>query len=382
MTKLYTFFLLCLPFFYSCKSASKAYEQGDYENAIERSIRKLQKDPGDREAKELLQSSYKFAVERHEEQIRILSNSSSDRKWEQMFNEYNSLQRLYNMIRQYPSSSAAVHARDYSSYIETYRDKAADAHYEKGLKWLDDGTKIGFREAYHEFRSALYFKPDDIDIQKQVQLSYESALVRVVVLPIDAINGNYYYNNSSFQMRNFQDQLIRNLNLRSNDNFVKFYSTLDTRSGAFRPDEVLEMRLGRINIGQPIDQQQSRQVSKEVVSKEIVYRKDSIVKEYTKVYATINVINRILVSNGDLFVTARDENGKIFWSDTFIGEHRWNTEFATYTGDERALSDNDKALINRKPNTPPAPEAIVENIFRQIEDNLSLRLKNYYLRYQ
>jgi hypothetical protein len=382
MTKFYTLFLLCLPFVFSCKSASKAYEQGDYANAVERSIKKLQKNPGDREARELLQSSYQFAVEKHEEQVRILSNSSSDRKWEQMLNEYNSLQRLYNMIRPYPTASAAVHARDYSSYIETYRGKAADVHFDKGLKWLDEGTRLAAREAYQEFRSALYFKPDDINTQKQMQLAYESALVRVVVLPIDAINGNSYYSNNSYQTRNLQEQLVRNLNLRCSDNFVKFFSSLDARDAGFKADEVLEMRMGRINIGQPYDQQQSRQVSKEVVSKEIVYRKDSIVKEYTKVYATINAIDRTLVSNGDLFVTGRDERGRILWSDTFVGEHRWNTEFATYTGDERALSDNDKTLVNRKPKTPPQPDYIVNQIFYQIESNLVNRLRTYYQQYQ
>jgi hypothetical protein len=382
MIRFYTLFLLCLPFFFSCKSASKAFEKGDYVNAVDRAIKKLQKNPGDREAKELLQSAYKFAVERHEEQIRILSNSNDERKWEQMLNEYNALQHLYNQIRPYPSASSAVHARDYSSYIETYKGKAADVHYEKGLKWMDEQTRNGYREAYHEFRTALYFKPEDFEIQKQMQYAFDAALVRIVVLPMDAVNGSYYYSNGSYQMRNFQDQMIRNLNFNSNNTFVKFYSSLDARSADFKPDEVLEMRLGRTNIGQPYDQVQSRQVSKEVVTKEIVYRKDSIVKEYTKVHATINAVSRILVSNGDLFVSSRDERGRIIWSDTFIGEHSWKTEFATYTGDERALSDQDKSLINRKPKNPPSPENIVQEIMHQIESNLAHRLKTHYQRYQ
>jgi hypothetical protein len=382
MKKIYTLAFLFLPLFFSCKSASKAYEQGNYVNAVERAVKKLQKNPNDRDAKELLQRSYKFAVERHEEQIRVLSNSSSDKKWEQILNEYNTLQRLYNLVRPYPSAASSVHAQDYSSYIETYKEKAAEVHYEKGLKWLDEETRIGYREAYNEFRAALYFKPDDFDIKKQMQEAYDAALVKVVVMPMDAMNGNYYYSNGSYQMRNFQDQLIRNLNYHSNNNFIKFYNSGDVRSSDFKPDEVLEMRLGRINIGQPFDQQQSRQVSKEVVSKEIVYRKDSVVKEYTKVYATINAINRTLVSGGDLYVTSRDDRGRILWSENFVGEHHWNTEFATYTGDERALNDNDKALINRRPNNPPRQEDIVNEILRQIETNLSHRLRNYYQRYQ
>lgn len=382
MIRFYTVALFSFIFITSCKTASKAYEQGNYYDAVELAIKKLQKDPHDPELKEILKTSYKYAIQQHEDKIRILSGSNSENKWAELYRQYSTMQELYNSLRQYPPALSIVQATDYSGYIETYKDKAAAMHYEKGLKWMNEGDKAAYREAYKEFKAAQRFKPDDFDIRKKAEEAYDAAMVKVLLMPVDAFNSNYYYSNSSYQLRNFQDQLIRNLNFHSGNNFVKYYSSRERRNNYSEPDEVLEMRLGRISIGQPYDQRQSRQVSKEVVTKEIVYKKDSVVKEYSKVYATITTTKRLLVSVGDLYVTSRDSRGRILWSDNFQGEHRWQTEFATYTGDERALSESDKALLNRRDNNPPREEDIVEEILRQMEKDLTHRLRNYYQRYQ
>jgi hypothetical protein len=142
------------------------------------------------------------------------------------------------------------------------------------------------------------------------------------------------------------------------------------------------MNLGRIRIGQPYDERKRRQVSKEVVVKEIVYKQDSVVKQYGTVKATITSTKRTLLSEGELYLSLRDPKGRSLWSDRFNGQHRWQTEFATYTGDERALSESDKALLNRNSNAnAPREEEIMEELYRQIQSDLSYRLRNYFSRF-
>src|SRR5215207_5089156 len=99
MTKLY---ILILPLFLfaACKSPSKAFNQGNYTDAIERSVRKLQKDPHDDEAKRILQNAYTYAVAQYEEKIRNLSALNTDNRWEQLYHQYTQLQRLYNKIQE------------------------------------------------------------------------------------------------------------------------------------------------------------------------------------------------------------------------------------------------------------------------------------------
>jgi tetratricopeptide (TPR) repeat protein len=375
----------------ACKTASKAYDKGDYREAIELAVKRLQKDPADGETKALVKNAYTQAVNQHEDNIRMLSGNTSDTRYEQIYNEYNQLQSLYLLIRQYPSLSGIVKATDYSDYITTYRDKAAAVYYEKGKDEMDDKDKRSYQEAYTYFQKALRFKKNDSELKQLAEEAYDLAITKIVVLPIDNQYGGGGYGNyggynsgysNSYQFRNLEEQIIRNLRFSSNNNFVKFYSEWDARSQNIDADEIMELRMGRMIIGQPYDQHQTREVSKDIVVKETVYKPDSVVKQYAKVKAQITTTRRTLVSEGDLYVTTRDRQGRILWNEVFRGEHRWQVEFATYRGDERALSESDKNSINRNyNNNTPREEEIMENILREIENDMQYRVRNYYARY-
>ena len=142
------------------------------------------------------------------------------------------------------------------------------------------------------------------------------------------------------------------------------------------------MNLGRIRIGQPYDEQTKKESTKDVVIKETVYKKDSVVKEYGKVKAIITTTKRTLLSEGELYLSLRDPKGRTLWTDRFTGQHRWHTEFSTYTGDERALTESDKVLLNKNNNSNNVPreDEIMNELYRQIQNDLSSRLRNYFSR--
>lgn len=54
----------------SCKTASKLYEKGNYTEAVELAAKKLQKDPDDPKLLNIIQSSYRYAVNDHETRIK------------------------------------------------------------------------------------------------------------------------------------------------------------------------------------------------------------------------------------------------------------------------------------------------------------------------
>lgn len=382
MSKFYTTLTMAIVIAFACKSPAKLYNQGNYNDAIDASIKKLQKDPYDPEYRDILIRSYSYAVQDNEDRIRSLANTSSETKFAEIYHHYDQLQSLYEKMRRYPAIAQMIKPTDYSSYLETYRLKASEVHVERGLKWMEGEDKRSYREAYREFRLALRYKPNDIDIKRKLEEAYDNALVRILVVPMDAYNSSYYYSNSSYQMRNFQDQLIRGLSYNSGSEFIKFYTENEMRNKGVEPDELVEMRMGRLNIGQSYDQNSNRQVSKEVVVKETVYKRDSVVKEYQKVFARITSTKRILVSDVEMYVTTREPGGRIIWSDNFRSEHRWQTEFATYTGDERALTDNDKNLLNTRDTNVPNQDEIADLLLKRLEKDLTHKLRNYYNRYQ
>jgi len=378
MTKFYLLLIAPSLYLFSCKSASKSYQKGDYADAIELGVKKLQKDPYDGETKDIIQTSYTYAVNEGENQVRILSNSRDDDRYEKIYQQYSRLQDLYQTIHAYPVPARLIKAKDYSGELETYRDKIVDVHTTRADAWKKEGTKQAYREAYKELSTALRYRPNDYNLKKKTDSAYNDALTKVLVIPMQ--NNGYQYT-SSQQMQSFQNDILRTLAYNMNTSFVKFYSDWEARNQNVVPDQILELNLSRIAIGQPSDNRSSREVSKEIVVKEIVYKADSVIKQYGTVKAKITTTQRTLLSEGDLIITIRDPKGTIVWNDRFTGQHQWKTEFSTYTGDERALSDKDKSSLNNDEVRTPKQEQIMTELFKQIQSDLSTRLRNYYSRY-
>src|SRR4030095_425399 len=224
----------------------------------------------------------------------------------------------------------------------------------------------------------MRFKQGDLNIQELANEAYDAALTRVVIMPADDYGFRY---SSSNQLQNFDDDIIRNLQYNTGNEFVKFYSSWDAQRLNIIPDEIVEMHFTQLNLGRIRENYSTREVSKEVVIKETVYKPDSVVKEYGRVKAKITTTQRTLYSEGNLNVSIRDNNGRWLWNDNVNGSHGWSTEFSTYTGDERALSDEDKKLVNRSREIPPREEEIIRCIKENIYNDFVNRLRNYYSRY-
>ena len=363
----------------SCKTASKLYEKGNYDEAVELAAKKLQKNPDDRKLKTTLQNAYRFAVNDHESRIRNLSGNNNELNWEWIHAEYTALQKLYAAIRNSPEIFENVNPTDYSTYITTYAEKAADTRYERGMRWMNRNDRQSFKNAYNEFNAALRYNPGDFSIKTKLDEAYQLAVLNIIVLPVDNFRYRHSSNNN-YELRNFENDLLRKLQYHGGDRFVKFYNEWDARSRDIRPDHFIDFRFVTMNIGRVQDEQNSREVSKDVLIKETVYRPDSVVKEYKKVFAKIIITKRTMNSTGNLFMNIRDQNSRRLWSDDFRGTHNWITEFATFTGDERALSENDKQLINRPRNNPPDEDEIMRQIINDIDGNLFNRIRDFYNR--
>jgi hypothetical protein len=362
-----------------CKSASKLYDKGNYDEAVELAVKKLQKNTDNGETIALLQNAYRNAVNDHENRVRQLSDNSNELKWEWIYSEYSSLQKLYEAIRRSPDAMAVVHAKDYSDYLATYGDKAAGVRYQRGLQWMEKNDKMSFRNAYHEFNAALRFRPADRALTEKRTEAYENAIINVVVIPFE----NYSYRYSSYNdygFRNFENELLNQLRHHTGNQFVKVYSLWEARSRNIRPDQFIDFRFTTFNSGRIKDENHTREVSKDVVVKETVYRPDSVVKEYKKVFARITTTKRSMYSDGILQIHIRDAEGRWLWSDDVRGDHTWHTEFATFAGDERALSDSDKELVNRRHQSPPHEDEIIRHIINEINSSISSRIRNYYTR--
>jgi len=380
MKKIYFLFFIALStWLVGCKSASKLYQKGNYDEAVQVAVKKLQKDPNDPKLKSVVQDAYRYAVTDHENRIQNYSSMDNEMKWEWMYNEYSDLQSLHNIIFKSPSVYGLVRPKDYSSDINASAAKASDVHYNRGMQLMNDNNKQSFKNAYREFKTAIGFKPGDANLQRMMNEAYDAALTIVAIIPVN--NYGFQYASYNYQLQNFDNDIIRILQNNTGNEFVKFYSTWETQRLNIVPDEIVEMHFTQINIGRINDNYSTREISKEVVVKETVYKPDSIIKQYAKVKAIVTTTQRTMSSQGTLSINVRDNRGRALWSDNIVGNSSWSTSFSSYTGDERALSDEDKASLNQTLDTPPREQDVVKCLQEGIYNDLIHKVRSRYSRY-
>ena len=369
-------FLSAIVLLFSCKNAQKLYNSGNYDEAVQLAAKKLQKKPNDTKMLVVLQDAYRFAVDDHESRIRSYAETNNDLKSEKIYGEYLQLQNLYEIIRRTPAVYDIVQPADYSSSVSTYRDEAANNRVERGMDLLDRDDKASSREAYYEFQKALALKPGDLSIKEKLNDAYANAVTNVMVLPLTKVG--LQFGSYDFDYRNFNYNVTRYLQNNNSSQFVRYIAETDAGYRDVRADNFLDMRFSDVNIGRYRDQRDTREVSRQVVGKEIVVSKDSVRKEYITVKAKITVTTRVIHANAMLQAMLRDDSNRRFWSDTYRGDYDWTYSFATYTGDERALSDEDKMLINQREEWPPSNDEIIRIIMDDIQRKTECGISEYY----
>ncbi len=375
--KLYiTIFIGFSLFAFSCKTASKLYEKGNYDEAVELAAKKLQKDPDDAKLLDIINNSYRYAVNDHESRIKSYSLSKNELKWEWMYNEYVSLQRMYDAIYKVPAVMEIVKPFNYTDHLIIYRQKAGDVHYDRGIAFMQRYTKKSYQDAYREFQLALHFNPGNRDATIKMEEAYEYAVTNIIILPMQQ-QGGYVYSSYSVGEKNLDDKLLQNLQYNSGNKFVKFYSAWDARSKQIRVDQEVEMRITNIDIGRQFETRNIRKVSKEIVVKETVYKPDSIVKEYAVVKANIITKKRNMNSYMSIQLNIRNSDGQWVWNDQLNAEYYWATEFSEFNGDARALNESDKQLINARKEFAPSNASIENILLDNLNNNTLQRIRNY-----
>ena len=96
---------------------------------------------------------------------------------------------------------------------------------------------------------------------------------------------------------------------------------------------------------------------------------------YKTVYATINISKQSFTARGQMDVNITDAASRRNISyNTYSDDYRWEEEHATYSGDSRALSNNDWALINNSRYNEPRKEDVLNELYRKIYPQVKNRI--------
>ena len=172
----------------SCASSKKLMQRGNYDGAINKSVKELRKNPDNAKQADILDRCYKIANERDNERIKFLKRENNPNNWDEVFMLYSSLQNRQSLVRtvlplningryiEYPYV-------DYDAEIIAAKNKAADYFYQNAQELMKLDTKEGYRQAYDELMKASKYTGGQYqDIDRMIEEARLKGMSRALVL--------------------------------------------------------------------------------------------------------------------------------------------------------------------------------------------------------
>lgn len=363
-----------LLFMCACSSGKRSFERGNYDQAVYSAVNRLQKDPDNKKALQTLQQAYRYAEEGHLARVKELSVSPDPLRWEGVMQEYEGLNRLADAIQRCPACRQTLGSQQkYTVQYNESRQKAAEARYARGLKLLQEKTRPSARQAYDDFGRADMLLPGFKDSRQKMEEAYWAAVLKVVVEPVQVSRGTYELSNEYFQ-----NKIFEYLQGYERSSFIKFYTPREVKGQKFVPDQVLTLSFDDFVVGQTFLKEKEQEVKRDSVR--LTGPKEQPV--YGTVKAKYITFEKTITSSGLLDFRIMDWQTKnIITQEKMPGTFVWRDEWATFQGDERALTEAHKKLVTRKESPNPPPQFLFVEFTKPIYEQLAGKIQSFYRRY-
>ncbi len=175
MIKRSTLFLFSIVLLMACASSEKYLQKGQYDKAIDKSVKKLRKDPGNDKELYVLKEAYGKAQDFDKDRIDFLEKEGREENYVEIYDLYVRLDRRQDKIKTLPSSVLREFTIvNYDDRLIASKEQAAETSYALGIDYLEKGGRENARRAYREFETvkSIYSNYKDVDA-KLSQARYE-----------------------------------------------------------------------------------------------------------------------------------------------------------------------------------------------------------------
>jgi tetratricopeptide (TPR) repeat protein len=340
-----------------CNSSEKLLQKGEYDRAIEKAVKKLRKDPGNDKELYVLKEAYIKANSFDLEQISFLEKEGRSENYVRIYQLYGRLDRRQDRIKTLPTRlMSEFRIVNYDDELIASKEQAAETAYHQGLDYLDLGGKENARRAFYEFENvqSLYPNYKDVnDLQKEAAYLGTNQVLFIVE------------NNSEVMLPERFESELRKISLGDLNNRWIQYSVYENEDVDY--DYFVALNINRITMSPEGLEREKYSETTEIQdgTRYVLDDRGNVMKDSLgndiKVPNMVNVTADIQTQRqfkeatvgGSLdYVDLRTE--QLVKSEnigvTAVFEHI----SGSYTGDERALSQESKEVIER--NAVPFPD--------------------------
>ena len=359
-----------------CANGKKALKKGNYDKAVAQAVNRLRSNEDHKKASATLKKAYRYAVERHLSNVDRAKASNDLLKWESIARDYQQINFLYDEILRCPGCRDVVpNPVKYDAQLASAKRNAADVRYDLGVEALKyKRDRIKAIEAHEHFLVVRDFVPRYKDVEEKMQEAMYYATLRVVVEQIPSPTRMFNVKHEFF-VNKINEYLH---NTRIND-YVRFYTPGEAEAEKLDyVDHVIRMEFDRFSLGNVFSGKETREVSRDSV---VIATRDGE-DIYGTVKAKLTVHEKAITGSGLLdFKIYDNDRNKVITQEKFPSEYTWSIRWASYNGDERALSDEELDMVNTVEASVPNPQWMFEEFTAPLYDQVISKIRNYYRGY-
>lgn len=349
------FFLITFTTVLSCKSIEKMVDKGQYNQAFEYAISKLQgqKNKNTKYVK-ALEKAYSELVQKDLYDIKMLSADNRPENWERVISIYEKLERRQFVLApilplvsedNYRGSFAIV---DYSQKISLSENKACDYYYSQAVHLLDKAKayddKSAAQDAFYTFEKIHRLRSNFKDVGRLKEEARQLGLITIEYTFVNEMNGFRSYEIA----RDIQEIPVSTLDDFWHDHMI------GAPGDGIKPDYTVVISLYQIAFSPERERVNTFTESNDVVIKKEKVKevKDSIVtfveKDiYKKVKATVIEVFREKEAEFHGAIKVFNHSNNEYIKTIPINVFNQFTGYASsYHGDERALSAESKNKLD------------------------------------
>lgn len=366
MKLLFGFFTIYL--LASC-GTSRHFIANDVElNTLSSLLRKLDRKKYDSpELRNQIYQLYSSATQRLQNDIETYKSLSGTDKWDKAIGAYNTLNKLADVILRSRARNF-ISPVYYHGALQQVTQDAANDYYNAGIEIMKVGNKTSYRKAYDLFSKANKYLPGFRDVKRKMHYTWERSVLNVVINPVTDHSAYYAQMipnrfGNSFNSDMLQRNLVRDLggDFRKNAP-AKFFTDYEAKMARIDVDWLIDITWTRLDVPFPFTQ-----TSTVKRKKEIEIGKDTLNKPvYQTVEATLRVTRKYFTAYGEIECRITEANTRQnITLNRYPSQIDWSQNYATYTGDRRALTNTDWAMVNNVVRIPTR-DAILGELYKQI----------------
>jgi hypothetical protein len=358
-----------------CSSSKKLLQRGEYYPAVMEAIRVLRSSPDSKKQQQTLLEAYPLLKANSLRLIEQVSDMNAPNRYSTVADEYLMLNHVADAIHTCPKALQLIpQPAQYSRELGEILPKAAAEAYDLGEKQLRLNTMLSAREAYHHFVKTNEYVNGYRNVTDKIAQSLDMATLKVVVQkPVAPAK---YQISSDF----FYDNLMARFAQLSANSFVRFFTEEEARKERLtKPDHFLVLDFADFAVGNVRETKNTAELHRDSVLVGTTKVNGMDQNVYGRVKAEFTTFRREVISQGTLSAKIVNAAGnRVEQHRNFPGRFVWFNEWATYKGDERALSDKQKKMTKSEQLMPPPQQDLFVEFTKPMYDQTVAFVKNQY----